>query len=337
MQLLLSSTLRSIARLSWICRLPANLAAAAVLPAFAESELPAQRSAASATTLLEQATALHRSGKLAEAEAAYAVALKAAEQLQDQRDTSAVVKVLGWQANLYRQQGRFTEALQAAERALPLHEADFGPDNPYTAYLHGLLGAVATRLGQYAKAEHHLRAVLAAYSRNGGGEARNESAANAAHELGNVLVAQKRSAEAVAVLQVGIALRAAIAPRNAAALARATQMLAVAFEGTAQIAEADATYKAAVAIVEDQGSAVSTLVDMLVGQAVFIAISAGTRMPGAPAGAPSPRTRMGRRTSPSRPGSTVCLPGSPCFATTRPRRRWSIVSLLRPTTARRRR
>ena len=213
---------------------------------------------------------LHRSGKLAEAEAAYAVALKAAEQLQDQRDTSAVVKVLGWQANLYRQQGRFTEALRQRSGHCRCTRRTSVRMIPHTAYLHGLFGAVATRLGQYAKAEHHLRAVLAAYSRNGGGEARNESAANAAHELGNVLVAQKRSAEAVTVLQVGIALRAAIAPRNAAAQARVTQMLAVAFEGAAQIAEADATYKAAVAIVEgQQGSAVSTLVDMLVGQAVF--------------------------------------------------------------------
>src|SRR5687767_9989978 len=95
--LLVSSILRNIAHLSWTFLLPASLAAAAVLPAFAQSESPAQRSAVSAATLLEQATALHRSGSLTEAEAAYAVALKAAEQLKDQRNTSAIVKVLGWQ------------------------------------------------------------------------------------------------------------------------------------------------------------------------------------------------------------------------------------------------
>ena len=258
-----------LARLFRPCLLLAVFAFAAVPSASAQKESPAQTSAATAA-LLEQAIVLHRAGRLAEAEAAYATALKAAEQLQDPRDTSAVVKVLGWQANLYRQQGRFAESWHAAERALPLHEAAFGPDDPYTAYLHGLLGSVAMRLGQHAVAEQHLRAVLAVYSRNGGGAARNEATANAAHELGNVLVAQKRWAEAVTVLQVGIALRSATAPPNAAALARVTQLLAVAFEGTGQIAESEATHKAAVTVVEDQqGPAVATLVDMLVGQAVF--------------------------------------------------------------------
>lgn len=249
--------------------LVAALAVAPLSPASAQNESPAQKSAAAAA-LREYAVALHRAGKLAEAEAAYATALEAAEQLQDQRDTSAIVKVLGWQANLYRQQGRFAESWRAAERALPLHEATFGPDDPHTAYLHGLLGAVATRLGRYAEAERHLRAVLAAYSRNGGSPERNESAANAAHELGNVLLAVKRSAEAVTVLQVGIALRSATAPRNAVALARVTSTLAVAFERTGQLAEAEATYKAAVALVEDQqGPAVTTLVDLLFAEAVF--------------------------------------------------------------------
>jgi len=220
--------------------------------------------------LREHAVALHRAGRLAEAEAAYATALEAAEQLQDPRDTSAIVKVLGWQANLYRQRGRFAESWRVAERALPLHEAAFGPDDPHTAYLHGLLGAVATRLGRYPDAERHLRAVLEAYSRNGGGPQRNESAANAAHELGNVFLAQKRPAEALTVLQVGVGLRAATEPRNADALARVTNTLAVAFERTGQLAEAESTYKAAVALVEDQQRpAAATLVDLLFAEAVF--------------------------------------------------------------------
>ncbi len=259
-------------RLACLLRPILLLAALTVVPlspASAQNESPAQRSAA-ATALREHAVDLHRAGKLAEAEAAYATALNAAEQLQDPRDTSAIVKVLGWQANLYRQQGRFAESWRAAERALPLHEAAFGPDDPHTAYLHGLLGAVAMRLGRYADAEQHLRAVLEAYSRNGGSPERNESAANAAHELGNVLLAQKRPADAVTVLQVGVALRSATAPRNAAALARVNNTLAVSFERTGQLAEAEATYKAAVALVEDQqGPAVATLVDMLFAEAVF--------------------------------------------------------------------
>jgi tetratricopeptide (TPR) repeat protein len=246
----------------------AVLVVAPLSSALAQNDSPAQRSAA-ATALREQAVALHKAGRFAEAEAAYATALKAAEQLRGERDASAIVKVLGWHANLYRQQGRFAESWRAAERALPLHEAAFGPDDPHTAYLHGLLGAVGTRLGRYADAERHLRVVLEAYSRNGGSPERNEAAANAAHELGHVLLALKRPAEAVTVLQVGVGLRSSTAPRNADALARVTNTLAVAFERTDQLAEAEATYKAAVALVEGQQGPDATLVDLLFAEAVF--------------------------------------------------------------------
>jgi tetratricopeptide (TPR) repeat protein len=236
-----------------------------------QQALPANSPAAQhAAELLSQATALYRAGKVADADTAYKIALKAAEELNDPRDSAAIVKVLGWQAGFYRQQLRLTEAWSAAERALALHEPAFGPDDVHTAYLHTLLGMIASQQREYSKAEPHLRAVLDAYSRNGGSKQRDGNAANAAQELGTVFRAQKRFAEAVTVFRVAAALRGQAVPRDPVAIARNMYLLAAVYEEMGQAAEADGAYKEAVAAAENlRGPAVSVLVQMLIGQANF--------------------------------------------------------------------
>lgn len=220
--------------------------------------------------LLAQAIAFERAGKVSEADAAYKAALGAAEEIEGQQGTGEVVKVLGWQANFYRRQQRLPEGRAAAERALALHETSRGPDDPYTAYLHGLAGGIASQQRDYEKAESHLRAVLEAYQRNGASKERDGHAANAADELGNVLRAQKRFAEAVTAVKVAAALRALLSPRDAVAIARTLQRLGAVSADNGQPADAEIAYKGAVSVAEELNDpTASVLADVLISQAVF--------------------------------------------------------------------
>src|SRR5260370_1069621 len=253
------TTSRSARWLVWLLVLLIAVVSEVTVPAMSQDRQaqPANSPAAlRAAELLSQAIALYRAGKVADADTAYKIALKAAEELNDPRDSAAIVKVLGWQAGFYRQQLRLAEAWSAAERALALHEPVFGPDDVHTAYLHTLLGMIASQQREYSKAEPHLRAVLDAYSRNGGSKQRDGNAANAAQELGTVFRAQKRFAEAVTVFRVAAALRGQAVPRDPVAIARNMYLLAAVFElarfpmGKSRYAEAEALLHRSIALRE---------------------------------------------------------------------------------------
>lgn len=223
-----------------------------------------------AAEMLEAANALGRANQMAEADAAYASALAAAEALAEPERGPAVVKVLGWRAGFYLQQQRFDDAWHAGERALSLHREAFGDDHWQTAYLNGLLGAVAARQMRAELAEKHLQAVLQAFQRNGPDPLRNIYAANAAQELGALWATQRRMPEAIAATQASLAIRTLVEPYDPAARLQGLLELARMQVHQKQFTEAEATYKAAVEAGDGlQGASLSLQIDALLEQAAF--------------------------------------------------------------------
>jgi tetratricopeptide (TPR) repeat protein len=111
--------------------------------------------------LLQRAIALAAANKATEADDAYKVAVKAAEQPDS--DAKGLADILYWQSVFLRDQHRFDEASAAAERAIRIYQEKLGPDSARTAIMHGLLGSIALWQYQPSKAEPHFRAVLEAY------------------------------------------------------------------------------------------------------------------------------------------------------------------------------
>jgi tetratricopeptide (TPR) repeat protein len=223
-----------------------------------------------AAALLQQAIALDRANRLAEAEAAYKTALTAAKKLPDTKDSAPVVKVLGWQMVLYHRQQRYAEGRAAGERALALHQATHGIDHSHTAYLHAVLGAIAVRQRDFVPAEQHLRAVLDAYQRSGSSKERDVHAANAAQELSFVFASSKRFPDAVTAMQISLVIRGRIEPKDYASIAATFNSLAHVYNELKQFDEAEVAFKAAVNAAETlKGPAVAALIDILMRQATF--------------------------------------------------------------------
>ncbi len=165
-------------------------------------------------------------------------------RFRDDPVTAAVLRgVIG---TILRNNGRFAESLEQAERSLALLQQFQPGDNRNTAATLTDLGSALERLGRRSEAEPHFRDALAMYRRLYPGD--NEHTAALLSNLGSVLEVLGRAAEAETLLQEALAMQARLYPEGNAATAMMLDNLAKAESALGKVEAARGRHEDAVAM-----------------------------------------------------------------------------------------
>jgi tetratricopeptide (TPR) repeat protein len=186
-----------------------------------------------------------------EAGAARDEAVAAAERLQAPLEDT-LPAMLVEQAKWNRQYGNLALARTAAEKAVALRTSARGPYDPATSEARLVLAHILIQQGDRARADPEYAAVLDNYRRYP-----NEQAARwagvAGCELGRSKRIQKRPAEAVPPLLVGVAARESALPDEIAELAECMRILGFADLDLRKLGEAEPAFRKSIALYDKAG------------------------------------------------------------------------------------
>lgn len=179
-----------------------------------------------------------------EATAAYAAAVRTAENLQGS-ERAVLATLLLAQAEHLRNQKNYPEAWLSADRARSLRESLLGKDHPGVGAAFWELGVIALARGDRALADTQFRLVVEIYDRRPTQE-NAAAAAMARFRLAESLRQDKRLVEAEQMIRASIALREAAQPVDLVSLAGSYQALAIICFDQRKIGEAESAARKAI-------------------------------------------------------------------------------------------
>ncbi|GAB6051221.1 CHAT domain-containing protein [Magnetospira thiophila] len=159
-------------------------------------------------------------------------------------------------ANLYKEQGRYTEAEPQYKRALAIREKVLGPDNVATASVINNLALLYQAQGRYAEAEPLYKRALAIMEKTMGTE--HPHVAYPLKGLGWLYYLQRRYAEAEPLFKRALAIREKVLGPDNVDTAWVINNLAALYRVQARYAEAEPLYKKSMAIFEKASGPWST-------------------------------------------------------------------------------
>jgi tetratricopeptide (TPR) repeat protein len=218
-----------------------TLAIVLCVPALAADPL------AEARALNQQAIALYRQARYAEAESLFKIALNIREKTLGP-DHPEVAQSLNNLALLYKVQSRYAEAKPLYERALAIREKALGPDHPDVATVLNNLAALYQGQSLYAEAEPLHKRALAIREKALGVE--HPDVAVSLNNLAGLYDAQGRYAEAEPLYKRALAIREGALGPDHPEFGATLNSLAGLYRQQARYAEAEPLYKRALAIRE---------------------------------------------------------------------------------------
>jgi tetratricopeptide (TPR) repeat protein len=212
------------------------------IPASAEGDLIAE-----AKALNQQAIALGREARYAEAESLYKRALVIAERALGENSPS-IATILSNLADVYEAQHRYAQAEPLHKRAVAIREKALGPNHPDVAMSISELAAMYWRQGRYPEAEPLLKRALAIREKALAPD--NPDVATSLNNLGALYERQGRYGDAELLYKRALAIREKVLGPDHPDVANSLNNLALLYKVQSRYADAEPLYKRALAIRE---------------------------------------------------------------------------------------